>query len=240
MTEDSENLTTSYETIRTYTYEQHERVLRETWSADKGFCKDWIDMHDHWINLCRSLLASEEEEYLSSQITFHRFVELLRNLRWHMTAVFSGAYESAIRDLRFILEDMCQAVYFDQSFGQLGIEQRYQKARGRARSRGARLVGKIGLAPSIERQFVELHNELCNYVHPSYRLLLESSEDLKVVLFYKEEWFRNAQVLHRQTCDAVFYLVLRTFPKACPVFFSKKLVVSSLKEMLCVLTLSLM
>jgi len=156
-----------------------------------------------------------------------------------MTAVFSGAYDSAVRELRFILEDMCQAFYLDDSFAHLDVDDRYKKIQGAARRRGRTLIRLLKLPEEIQKKFLSLYGKLCEYVHPSFSLLQESKIDPKVVFFYKKKWFLDTKTLHRQACDAVFYLMLRTFPEAAPVFFSRLYVVSSLREMDCLLTLSL-
>ena len=239
MTKHCKNSETSYESIRSYAFGFHERVLREKWSENKGFCRDWIDMQNNLTGLWHSLAMSVDKEDLLSQVTYHRFPELLRSLRWHMTAVFSGAYESAIRDLRFVFEDMCQAVYLDQSFGHLEPEERYEKIRGEDRLRGRKLICKLDLPQNVKDHFKKLYNELCDYVHPSFKLLMELFEDFKISFFYNEEWFLNAQSFHQRTCDAVLYLMLRTFPEAAPIFFSRLYVISSLRKMDCLLTLSL-
>ena len=196
-------------------------------------------MQNNLTSLWHSLATSEDKEYLLSQVTYHRFLELLRSLRWHMTAVFSGAYESAIRDLRFVFEDMCQAVYLDQSFGHLEPEERYKKIRGEDRRRGRTLIRLLKLPEEIQKEFLSLYGKLCDYVHPSYKLLMELFEDFKISFFYNEEWFLNAQSFHRRTCDAVLYLVLRAFPQIQSIFFDKPRVLQSLREMSCLLTLKL-
>ncbi|TET07101.1 MAG: hypothetical protein E3J86_14105 [Candidatus Thorarchaeota archaeon] len=86
--------------------------------------------------MTKLISGKKVDDFLEELDLVKRFLELLRSLRWHMTAVFSGAYESAIRDLRFVFEDMCQAVYLDQSFGHLEPEERYEKIRGEDRLRG--------------------------------------------------------------------------------------------------------
>ncbi len=239
MTKHCKNSETSYESIRSYVFGFHEHVLKKAWSENKGFCRDWIDMQNNLTGLWHSLATSVDEEDLQSQVTYHRFRDLLRSLRWHMTAVFSGAYESAIRDLRFVFEDMCQAVYLDQSFGRLEPEERYEKTRGKDRLRGGKLISKLRLPQDIKDHFEKLYNELCDYVHPSFKLLKESFEDFKISFFYNEEWFLNAQSFHRRTCDAVFCLVLRAFPQIQSIFFDKPCVLQSLREMSCLLTLRL-
>ena len=236
MTKHCKNSETSYESIRSYVFGFHERVLEEAWSENKGFCQEWIDMQNNWTRLCH-LLVSEDQERLSCRITSQRFLELFRSFSWHMTAVFCGAYESAIRELRFILEDMCQAVYLDQFYKDLDLEERYEKAKNHLR--GTPLICKLELPSNIEKQLMELYRNLCDYVHPSYKLLMEFFEDTRVVFSYKKERFVSAQSLHRQTCDAIFYLVLRAFPEIGPTFFRKPDVVSSLGAMSCSLTLSL-
>lgn len=239
MTKHCKNSETSYESIRSYVFGFHERVLEEGWSENKGFCQEWIDMQNNLTGLWHSLATAVDEEDLQSQVTYHRFLELLRSLMWHMTAVFSGAYESAIRDLRFVFEDMCQAVYLDQSFGHLEPEERYKKIRGEDRRRGRTLIRLLKLPEEIQKEFLNLYGKLCDYVHPSYKLLMELFEDFKIPFFYNEEWFLNAQSFHRRTCDAVFYLVLRAFPQIRSIFFDKPCVLQSLREMSCLLTLSL-
>ena len=227
-----------YETLRSYAFDENVSVLAETWSEHQDTCADWSEMHNHWYDLYKSISPVYDPDYLLSQLLVHRYLELLRNLRWITTSVLSGAYDSAMRGLRFILEDICQATYLDKTYEELDIKSRYEKTDEQEPLRGRRLVSMLGLDKFRQDVIKGLYNELNDYVHPSRKLLMESVRDPKVVFFYDKTWYEEAHSLHQRTLDAIFYLVLWQYPKAAPVFFDKPYIESSLREMSMELTLS--
>ncbi len=233
------NLDTRYETLRSYSFDRHQRVFMETFSEHEDSCTDWSEIHNHWIDLYRSIAEVYESDYLSTQFLIHRYLELYRNLRWIATSVFSGAYDSAMRDLRFILEDICQAVFIDGNHQDLSIDEKYGKTDGQERLRGSRLISKLRLNDTHRDVIKGLYNELNDYVHPSQRLLMESISDPKVVFFYNRSWYEDVLSLHTRTGDAVFSLVLSQFLNASSIFLEKPHVESSLIEMSMDLTLSI-
>ena len=81
------------------------QVLLETWKHQRELIDDWPTVHDQWIDLYSCLRSKYSEQELTSRHLFVSYFTLLRNLMWHTTAVLSGAYESAARDLRYLLEE---------------------------------------------------------------------------------------------------------------------------------------
>ncbi len=228
-----------YEILRSYVFDEHQEVLMKTFSELQDSCTDWNEIHNHWIDLNKAITEVYDLDYLSTQLLMDRYLELFRNLRWVTTSVFSGAYDSAMRDLRFILEDICQAVYIDRDFQYLSIKEKYRKTEGPERLRGSRLISKLRLNDTQLETIKGLYNELNDYIHPSHKFLMESLSDPRVVFFYSRLWYEDVHSLHTRVGDTVFCLVLSQFPKASSIFFDRPYVKSSLEEMSMDFTLSM-
>ena len=213
-------------------------VMHVTWKHEEKSLADLPDVQNHWIDLFRSLSAAYGFDYLASKNTWRQFVTLLRSLSWITAAVVGGAYESAARDLRFVLEDMCQAMYLDTTCSQLPPQDdMYLIVRRRKVPRGRRLVRAVGLPSEIESEVCAIYNQLSDYVHPSYAVLIENIEDPKVVLFYNSQWFSNIMRIYRRVCDFVLCTMLGAFPNARADFMNKPHDRTSLEQMSFRLTL---
>lgn len=206
-------------------------VLRSTWKHETNSVDDWPQMPNHWIDLYFSISSFYPDDYLTSANVFRQFFVLLRNLSWHATAVLSGAYESAARELRYILEDMCQALHLDETYPDLSPDEVYEKMREKRPPRGRKLISQLDLPDDIKKDMCEVYDMLNDYVHPSYRQLKENVTDLKVVLFYRHEWFDNIKVLHRKTCDFILFIMLKAFPEAKADFMNKPNIRSEMDNM---------
>jgi len=99
------------------------------------------------------------------------------------------------------------------------------------------LISKLRLKETYEDDIKSLYRELCDFSHPSHRLLIESREDPKVVFFYNRKWYEDSHSLHTRSVDVIFGLTLSQFPKAPMIFLKKPLVKSSLISMSMRLTL---
>lgn len=214
-------------------------VLRLTCDVEEEAVNDWIEVHNHWIDLYYSLTECYEWEYLTSRHLFREFFTLLWNLIWHTTATMSGAYESAARDLRYILEGMCQALYLDQVYPSFSPEEGYEKMKSDRPPRGKKLIDDLRLPVDMKKEMCATIDTLHSYAHPSIERLMENMQDPKVVLFHNHEWFDNIQELHRKTCDYVLYVMLSGFSEVGKRFLDKPHVRSSLETMSCRNTLHL-
>ncbi|MHA2264197.1 MAG: hypothetical protein ACXAEN_17525, partial [Candidatus Thorarchaeota archaeon] len=206
-------------------------VLETTSEMEKDTIPSWIELHNHWIDLYYSLTDIYKTEALASNIVFRQFFTLLRNLMWHTTAMMSGAYESAARELRYIFEDMCQAFYLEQKYPEQNPEEVYEIMKENRPPRGKILIGELNLHDDIKNDMCDTMDKLHGYVHPDYQRIMENVRDPQVVLFYQSEWFSNVRELHAKTCDFVFHMILGTFPDARNHFMNKPHVISSLQEM---------
>ncbi len=205
--------------------------LSRTFEIENDAIHDWIEVQNHWVDLYFSLNDCYEENILTSNIVFRQFFILSRNLRWHTTAVMSGAYESAARDLRYILEDMCQALYLEQTYPELTSKQIYEKMKEKRPPRGKTLIDVLNIPKTIKKDMSDIMGKLHTYVHPSYEQIMENIEDIKMVLFHKHDWFVNLRELHRKVADVALYIVLNSFPDARAHFLNKPFVESSLQHM---------
>ena len=81
-------------------------------------------------------------ETLSNSLVFRRFLGLRRSLQWCIFSAHSGVYEAIARELRFVLEDLAQALYLDQQLGDSGLvsKTRTISILEDARLRGSQLI----------------------------------------------------------------------------------------------------
>lgn len=206
-------------------------VLERTCIREGDSVGDWSILLNHWIDLYYSLTEAYETRDLERNIVFREFFVLLRNLMWHATAVMSGAYESAARELRYILEDICQAFYLAQEYSSYQVEQIYDIVRETRPPRGRALIHTLRLPSKLKNDMKETMTALHSYVHPSYEQMMENAEDLKVVFFHKHEWFEKVRHLQRKVGDYVLCIILWVFPRARPVFMSRPYVKGDLESM---------
>ena len=156
------------------------QVLLETWKHQRELIDDWPTVHDHWIDLYLSLSSKYSEEELASRHLFVSYLTLLRNLVWHTTAVLSGAYESAARDLRYLLEETCQALYLDTTYPGRTLEEVYDIVENNRAPRGRGLIRSLKLPDSIKSEMSEVYDRLSDYAHPSHKMLLENVTDSRL------------------------------------------------------------
>lgn len=150
------------------------QVLLETWKHQRELIDDWPTVHDQWIDLYSCLRSKYSEQELTSRHLFVSYFTLLRNLMWHTTAVLSGAYESAARDLRYLLEETCQALYLDTTYPSRTIEEVYDIIQQNRPPRGRELIRSLELPDSVKNDMYGVYDALSDYTHPSYKMLREN------------------------------------------------------------------
>ncbi len=160
-----------------------------------------------------------DEEYMDS-LVFRRFVGWWRSLQWCIVAAHSGMYEAIARELRFILEDLAQALYIDRKLGDSDIR---SKTRATSiledlRLRGTRLIDQVVMEDAKD-EMKSLYKVLSDYVHPSLELVQKIHTGDKYYYFtFDESQFQTSLDLYSKASDFILALTISRFPKSIERF----------------------
>jgi hypothetical protein len=202
----------------------------ETFAARDVECADWVEFDNHWIDLMKSIIDMIPKDVLARSLTAVRFLELNRGIIWNFFGTMVGAYEVTIRELRFWFEAMLQAYLTDLKGGVKYLSKRVAKLHGSA------LIEKCGFDNVYEQELKRIYKELCGFVHPSLEELDLGLIDDRVTFSYNETKFNITRRVHRDVYDAILFIAMNIFPKAAKDYKCKHLVVKSLGEMDCKLS----
>ncbi|MHA1344261.1 MAG: hypothetical protein ACTSQG_09755, partial [Promethearchaeota archaeon] len=103
-----------------------------------------------------------------------------------LLSLLLGSYRSINKELRFMIESICQAFYIDYNHISSPLETKFEilKALGNyGNFIGGRLIDKTKLNGSLKEEIREVYGILSNYVHPSPEesiLLLKRMENAKI------------------------------------------------------------
>ena len=160
-----------------------------------------------------------DEEYMDS-LVFRRFVGWWRSLQWCIVAAHSGMYEAIARELRFILEDLTQALYIDQKLGDSDIR---SKTRATSiledlRLRGTRLIDQV-VMEDAKAEMKSLYKVLSDYVHPSLELIQKiHTGDQYYYFTFDESQFQTSLDLYSKASDLILALMISRFPRSIERF----------------------
>ena len=213
------------ESLRTQLFDIFERQWEVTTKSHLADCTDWTECYNHWIDLMKAILETVPREIALNSLTAFRFLEINRDILWSLFATMVGAYQSAIRELRFWLEAFLQAYLVDRRGGISRLSSKVEKLNGN------RLIIQCGFGENQETYMKTLYADLCKYVHPTKRELNFENPDPRVTFSYDEASFDLVHRLHRSVFDAILFLVMSTFPDAATNYMSRPLVIDSLKKM---------
>ena len=99
-----------------------------------------------------------------------RFVECFKIFKWIKVCLAYGSYNSAFRDLRFLIDSIIQAYYIDLNHFNASLKSKLEVLKGLseyAKFYGSELINKITNLPN-KQKLRDLFGELSNYVHASY------------------------------------------------------------------------
>jgi hypothetical protein len=167
-----------------------------------------------WDNYKKQSGATEHS------LVFRRLHGWQRTVHWSILAGYSGVYEAVARELRFMIEDITQAIYIDQIMGDSEI-----MAKVRALSilddghlGFQKLVKRISILDYLKNRLKELYNEMNKYVHPSFERIQQGLMELKIGFNYDLSKFEIAKKMHIETYDVIIALILSCFPDSVVCF----------------------
>ncbi len=165
-----------------------------------------------------------------------RLTECLKIFDWILLYLVIGSYKSVHKELRFMLESICQAFYIDFNHFSSSLDTKFEvlKALGNYGSFvGSKLIDKTKLNKSLKREIKEIYGILSNYIHPSFeesKLLLkrikkakkDQKETLSSIIYSKkfDEFSVNKCLLN---CKNVKDLILKINIKFNEVYKSNEI-----------------
>lgn len=220
-------------------------ALERTFAKRGREALEWSQHVDNIIDLWGTVLDANSHTKLNSVVGF-RAMELFRNMLWVQQSALHGAYQAAIRELRYSLEAMVHAVVVDGRLPEAPMEEKFleiENLDGLIRRRKESI--KTGfLAADISDVYDGLYKELSKYAHATpeelRHVLVDGDVGSRVVFDYEPKLFDLTRDLSRRTMDVILYLILTRFPEDAKTFKEKPLVIESLKAMEQVRTLSLL
>jgi hypothetical protein len=202
----------------------------------------WIDWYSNWIDLYRWLDGLVGEKKFESLLVFRSF-EFLKQMLWVCKCVHSGAYHTAIRELRFIFESFVQAYYVDKEHPDSEMVCKLEIIKEMDKLIfGSKLIERTDL--HNKKKLIDLYSELSKYVHSSYEQMKPPLKEGKIephILFtYDEELFNKCHTFTNKVMDALTF-VLMSFENEMIVKIQKdKILMQILKENNCKLSLNLL
>ena len=206
-------------------FDMFRREWDTTFSTHGIDCADWTEFYNHWIDLIKSIIKIVSEDVQRQSLMCVRFLELNRDILWSLFATMVGAYENAIRELRFWFEAILQAYLVDSRGGISRLSGNVE------RMTGNRLIGECNFSSPYNSKLRQLYGELCKFVHPTRKELDLDSVTPRTTFHYDRLSFERNRELHTRTYDAILFVVMVNFPEAAKDYCKKHLTVKSLHDL---------
>jgi len=175
-----------------------------------------VDVHNLIVDRYKDKMPPKS---LTESLTYQRILDLIKTA-WLITFnVYSGAYRSAMRNLRFILEALIQAYYLDKKFPYTFATEKFEYADVN-KLYGTRLMRKARMPRNIRA----LYQKLCKYVHSSKEELEHIDEILMekgtidTTFVFDEDLFEKCRQLTMDSIDAISYVIIKAFPEIAEEF----------------------
>lgn len=197
------------------------RMWKRSWDSHEEEIEWWYTAIKLWIEIETIIITSDMsggykqvKHFLERSFFFERLYTLQRASAWSLVAVLSGAYESSLRDLRFTIEDIVQAIYIDQVMGETKTTDK-AKAIGFLEDvelRGSGLVSRADIPNDLRKPIISVYRRLSGFVHPSSEISSEKDTEHIYDFVYSKKMFKDTIELHKEAYDIVMALVVSKFP----------------------------
>lgn len=213
------------ETILDNLYEQWREIRKETIERLGGKeALKIIDFHaNNWIDIVKWISSEYKREEQMNIIGF-QFFRLFKEVYWLQFLFHTGNYPTAYRNLRYILEMICQAYYVDSKYPTLSLDEQMEKTkdleeRVRAWDIVSGTLKKVlnKTDAEVRAGFKPLWDDLNRYAHPSVRqmdLVAEKDFAALVTDSFNENLAKALLEATDKVFDIVYAVVLKRFPKA--------------------------
>lgn len=214
------------ETILDNLYPHWREIRRETIECfgDKEALKI-IDFHaNNWIDIVH-WVSDEYPEDEQMNIVYIYWLRLFKEIYWLQFLFYTGNYQTAYRNLRYVLEMLCQAYYIDATHPDSTLDEQIDWAR-RTEEKGIFGWGLVKRAlcilidkreEEIRLLFKPLWSNLNRHVHPSViQMDAIAEEDFAglVTDSFSESLAKELQEVTDKVMDIICAMVLKRFPKA--------------------------
>ncbi len=195
-------------------------------SVNKGwrYYDDWFAPGFLLDFLWRTISNHCKEKARRSLVHF-RMLDARQATQWLTLAAYAGVYESIARNLRFILEDIAQALHADQKLIDVSIDDKFEylkkmETESRKKIRGTNLIFSLDVCDNLKTSSSTLYNELCDYIHPSIKSMRGRlrSALLELNSIYDEAKFQRFLELYKRTYDVILSLILSQYSESIPIF----------------------
>lgn len=201
----------------------------------------WTEWHSNWIDLFKWLDELTVEQRYKS-LFLDRFLGLNKHLLWICKCVRSGAYQTAIRELRFIFESFIQAYYLDMKHPDSKIECKLEIIKEIDRLLGSKLINTTDLEK--KKKLTKLYSELSKFTHSSYEALIPHIKEGKVdpayIFTYDKELFDKCYIFTNKVMDATIFILMSFEKGMVRKIQEDELMMGFLKETNCELSLNLL
>jgi len=212
------------ETILDNLYEQWREIRKETIERLGGKeALKIIDFHaNNWIDIVKWISSEYKREEQMNIIGF-QFFRLFKEVYRLQFLFHTGNYPTAYRNLRYILEMICQAYYVDSKYPTLSLDEQMEKTKDvEERVFGWSIVSSTlekvlnKTVEEVRAGFKPLWDNLNRYAHPSVRQMdLVAQKDFAALVTdsFNETLARELLGVTDKVFDIAYAVVLRRFPK---------------------------
>jgi hypothetical protein len=156
-------------------------------------------------------------------IVIFQFSRLFKEIYWLQLLFHNGNYPIIYRNLRYILELICQAYYVDSEYPHLSLDEQVEKTKEiETELYGWTLVKSVlrkvlnGSERRIDSDFKPLWIYLNKHAHPSaHQMDIAATEDFSSLVTdsFNETLARDALKATDEIFDIVSLIIFRRFPK---------------------------
>ncbi len=216
-----------------------ENVEKETFEKGKDYFL-WTEWYVNWIDIIRPIIGVVFEEEKKKSLLIMRLAQFQKDILWINKNIFSGAYHTTIRELRYIFEYTLQAYYIDANHSEsdIGCKLEIMKELNDLKFNGGKFIQALKIENKDELQ--KLYSKLSAFIHPSYEELTTGKADSRFAFGFDEELYNACKELTNRTIDAIFYIALFRFSTIKEKIKENKLLIDSFKKFDCKLTLKLL
>ena len=208
--------------------------IRETYQAEDEVPLSTIQSY---FDILGSAYAHHSESDIDESLLLRRILEWIRLASWSQIAILSGVYESALRELRYLLEDVLITVIADKRNPAGSIGDRLRTVEElevpETRKRGYKLINlcrkeNVIHNDNIRDILIDQYDKLCGFTHPSREVVERSMDIERYIRFsYDSEMYNHAIELYMKTVDCllvvVFWQMDDAAQKTFAIFFSNRI-----------------
>lgn len=187
-----------------------------TWSEH---ISDWIDQWKELIEIstkkpnAKGKIILTEKDF-QTHLFPRRATELFKNLLWIQNCVLSGAYHTAIHELRYLMEMMIQSYYLDTNYPEASIENKLWILKAledfKPYPTGTTIIDRCNFGEKNKRkkddlnknELKDLYSKLSGYVHPSLTEMLSQYP----YIGFNEELFDLCVEFSNDVMDTIYKL----------------------------------